>query len=70
MIPVNYMSLWKRGAANVQEIHRATHPAKLEREKCEMLETLAAEDDGAPEPTDVAGTRKQVRVDGGHRHHR
>jgi integrase/recombinase XerD len=29
----------------LQEIHRATHPAKLERDKRELLETLAAEDD-------------------------
>jgi integrase/recombinase XerD len=31
----------------LQEIHRATHPAKLEREKEELLEALAAEDDEA-----------------------
>jgi len=29
----------------LQEIHRATHPAKLERERRELLDTLAAEDD-------------------------
>jgi integrase/recombinase XerD len=29
----------------LQEIHRATHPAKLERDKHELLDTLAAEDD-------------------------
>ncbi len=29
----------------LQEIHRATHPAKLEREKQELLEAIAAEDD-------------------------
>jgi hypothetical protein len=28
-----------------QEIHRATHPAKLEREKHELLEAIAAEGD-------------------------
>ena len=28
----------------LQEIHRATHPAKLEREKKELLDTLAEED--------------------------
>jgi integrase/recombinase XerD len=33
----------------LQEIHRATHPAKLEREKQELVEALAAEDD---EPKD------------------
>jgi integrase/recombinase XerD len=29
----------------LQEIHRATHPAKLEREKRDLLEAIAAEDD-------------------------
>ncbi len=29
----------------LQEIHRATHPAKLEREKWELLDKLADEDD-------------------------
>ncbi len=29
----------------LQEIHRATHPAKLEREKHELLEAIAADDD-------------------------
>lgn len=29
----------------LKEIHAATHPAKLEREKKELFETLAAEDD-------------------------
>jgi integrase/recombinase XerD len=29
----------------LQEIHRATHPAKLEREKRELLETIEAEND-------------------------
>jgi len=29
----------------LQEIHRATHPAKLEHEKHELLEAIAAEDD-------------------------
>ena len=29
----------------LQEIHRATHPAKLEREKRELLEAIAIEDD-------------------------
>ncbi|MND01598.1 Tyrosine recombinase XerD [compost metagenome] len=29
----------------LQEIHRATHPAKLEREKHELLDAIAAEDD-------------------------
>jgi len=29
----------------LQEIHRATHPAKLEREKQELHETLEAEED-------------------------
>ena len=29
----------------LQEIHRATHPAKLEHEKHELLKTIAAEDD-------------------------
>jgi integrase/recombinase XerD len=29
----------------LQEIHRATHPAKLEREKRELLDALTAEDD-------------------------
>lgn len=31
----------------LQEIHRATHPAKLEREKKELFDALAAEDDEA-----------------------
>jgi integrase/recombinase XerD len=30
----------------LQEIHRATHPAKLEKEKRELLEAIAAKDDG------------------------
>ena len=30
---------------HLQEIHRATHPAKLERDKRELLEKLAEEDD-------------------------
>ena len=29
----------------LQEIHRATHPAKLEKEKRELLEAIAAKDD-------------------------
>ena len=29
----------------LQEIHRSTHPAKLEREKHELIQSLAAEDD-------------------------
>jgi integrase/recombinase XerD len=33
----------------LQEIHRATHPAKLEREKRELLEAIAAEDDETPD---------------------
>jgi site-specific recombinase XerC len=33
----------------LQEIHRATHPAKLEREKRELHDALAAEED----PEDV-----------------
>lgn len=33
------------GIRQLQEIHRATHPAKLEREKRELLETLEAESD-------------------------
>jgi len=31
----------------LQEIHRATHPAKLEREKRELMEVIATEDDEA-----------------------
>ena len=31
----------------LQEIHRATHPAKLQQEKLELIETIAAEDDEA-----------------------
>jgi integrase/recombinase XerD len=34
----------------LQEIHRATHPAKLERDKRELLEAIASEDDEALEP--------------------
>lgn len=33
----------------LQEIHRATHPAKLEREKKQLLDALAAEEDNDPE---------------------
>ena len=35
----------------LQEIHRATHPAKLEHDKRELLETLAAEDDESQDNT-------------------
>jgi integrase/recombinase XerD len=34
----------------LQEIHRATHPAKLEREKRELLEALEADDDDSEIP--------------------
>jgi integrase/recombinase XerD len=34
----------------LQEIHRATHPAKLEREKRELLEALGADDDDSEIP--------------------
>jgi integrase/recombinase XerD len=33
----------------LKEIHTATHPAKLEREKKELFDALAAEDDDASE---------------------
>jgi integrase/recombinase XerD len=33
----------------LQEVHRATHPAKLERDKRALMEALAAEDDDSPE---------------------
>jgi len=33
------------GIPQLQEIHRATHPAKLEREKREIGEALEAEED-------------------------
>ena len=32
----------------LQEIHRATHPAKLQREKRELLEAIDEEDDEPP----------------------
>jgi integrase/recombinase XerD len=35
----------------LQEIHRATHPAKLERDKQELLEAIAAEDDESGDNT-------------------
>ncbi len=32
----------------LQEIHRATHPAKLEKQKRELLDAISAEDDDGP----------------------
>ena len=33
----------------LQEIHRATHPAKLEKDRQQLLKALDEEDDDAPE---------------------
>jgi integrase/recombinase XerD len=33
----------------LQEIHRATHPANLERDKRTLLDAIAAEDDEEPQ---------------------
>ena len=35
----------------LQEIHRATHPAMLERDKQVVMEAIAAEDDESPDNT-------------------